>query len=876
VDLVNEGWAREAGTPLFKDGVIDDSDIGIEVGGGYAAGAFETMTVNSPTSSGMVITGSTFASVDGLTVTNGDYCVRTALTAAGRFDLDNLNCQNQLVAGVSYQRDISGSFSGSITGSVGAAVEYGSATTADHDFTGLMLSGNSIGMSMGGKGTFTLTGSNFGNSNYDISVPGSSEVTFIDGTIDDNKTSVTGSGVIKRARSLTITLSEDTGGTVDTVEGATILLMAGDSSIQGTSTTDASGVAGGILYNTMERTSAGATWPNLGGYSAVTVAMIDYQRTGANQKMDFRYTSEAVDLDPDAPSVDTILLEEADIIPYRVCYSFASTAYNMLASCSGMATGGSKSYDNDGDGTNDAWEYGYFGATPKDMSGKTVLMDVPFMYIGSDSSSSTKNNWNNTNLIISSNYDFYGYQRWTATSPYNSHLYMDNMNAVSLTTTAAGVDAGVMFGYFAWSDINVWITNSTVVGFSGAASARENSNWDPDHFVFADNTVIRAGGPGTPKTSFGYQEMCIVNSGIHDAIVTNNIISGCPISIMIRNIVYTASFQFSNWGPDDMIIEGNTFLNTGTISTWFYFSYADDVIVKDNTFAGNTAPTYQVYVQSPYTVGLVVDGNTFTSGDQPIYIRGGLDYNIKNNDITGNRNQAHPGIYTLNGYGSISGNTLTDADGGIMIDGVRSGQSLTVTDNTIGTSAGRTAPGAVGIWAEDCGATTLVTGGNDVTTVMNGLIIDGCAVSDTGSKFTGTGGVGGASWSVDVMESYYAPGSLNISEGDSVRWRAKEYFNGTPYIHTVTSDANSTEVFDSGTMNLGSTFAYTFDNAGTYYYHCTNHLSMTGSITVTAGGSSSFTANGINVISSGNKVISLNGTEVGGYSTGVSKYGGSH
>ena len=90
--------------------------------------------------------------------------------------------------------------------------------------------------------------------------------------------------------------------------------------------------------------------------------MIDYQRTGANQKMDFRYTSEAVDLDPDAPSVDTILLEEADIIPYRVCYSFASTAYNMLASCAGMATGGSKSYDNDGDGVNDAWEYGYFGA----------------------------------------------------------------------------------------------------------------------------------------------------------------------------------------------------------------------------------------------------------------------------------------------------------------------------------------------------------------------------------------------------------------------------------------------------------------------------------------------------------------------------------
>ena len=96
----------------------------------------------------------------------------------------------------------------------------------------------------------------------------------------------------------------------------------------------------------------------------------------------------------------------------------------------------------------------------------------------------------------------------------------------------------------------------------------------------------------------------------------------------------------------------------------------------------------------------------------------------------------------MNGYGSISGNTLTDADGGIFIDGIRSGQSLSVTDNTIASSSGRVAPSAVGIWAEDCGASTLDTGGNDVTSVMNGLVVDGCAVEDTGSIFRGTGGAG--------------------------------------------------------------------------------------------------------------------------------------
>ena len=881
-DLSGETWAREAGTPLIKGGTIDDADVGIEIGGGYAAAAIEDMTVNTPTSSGMVISGSAFSAVDGLTVTGGDYCVRTSLTAAGRVDLDNLNCQNQQVAGVSYQRDISGSFSGTISGSQGAAVEYGSATTTDHDFIGLTLTTNSIGMSMGGKGSFTLAGCTFANTNYDIAVPGSSEVTFIDGTIDDNKTSVTGTGVIKRARSLSITLTEDTDANVSNVIGANILLMGADSSIQGSSTTDGSGVAGGILYTTMERTNTGATWPDLGGYTAATAAKVEYVSSGSDRVMDFRYKIVSVTLDPDAPSTGTITLEETDMIPYRVCYSFSSSSYGMLASCS-IGSGATRTYDNDNaDGDDDhstgidATEYGYFGATPKDMSGKTILMDVPFMYVGSDSSSSTKNNWNNTNLIITGNYDYNGYQRWTSTYPYNSHLYMDGMTAYSLSTTQAGVHSGVMFGYFAWSDINPWITNSTIVGLTSIAAGRENTNWDPDHFNVADNTFVRAGGPGSPKTSFGYQEMCIVNSGIHDAVVTNNDITGCPIGVMIRNIVYTYYFTRSTWGPDDMMINGNNFTDTGTISLWFYFSYGDDISVKDNNFGGSTAPTYHVYGQSAYTTGLVVDSNTFTSGNQPIYLRGTLNYDVKNNDITGNRNQAHPGIYTLNGYGSISGNTLTDADGGIMIDGVRSGQSLTVTDNTIAPSAGRTAPGAVGIWAEDCGATTLITGGNDVTTVMNGLVVDGCAISDTGSKFTGTGGVGGASWSVDVMASYYAPQNQTIGEDDSIRWRAKEYYNnsGTGETHTVTSDANSTEVFDSGTMNLGSTFAHTFDTAGTYYYHCTNHAFMTGSVIVTTSGSASFTANGINVVSSGNKVISLNGTEVGGYSTGVTMSGG--
>ena len=875
-DVTDMGsWAREAGTPLLKDGFINGSDTGIEIGGSYAAASFENVDVKSPTSTGFEVTGSAFVDVDGLEVTGGNYCVKAGLTAAGRMDLSNLNCQSQLVAGVSYLRDISGDFSGVITGSAGSAVEYGSATSANHDYANLNLNANGVGMTLGGKGHFTFTDCTFTNT-LDISVTGSSSALFIDGTIDDNLTSVTGSGVIKRARSLDMSLTETTDSTTDVVANAKIMLMDPDGQVTGSSTTDSSGDASGLLYHTMVRDNTGATWPDLSGYTVATTAKIAYTST----KMDFRYKSGSVTLDPDASSTGSLDLAESDIIPNRICYSFSSASYQMLASCrSGMSTGGSRSYDNNGDGTADAWEYGYYGATPRDMSGKTIMVDVPFNYVPTDSNSNTKNNWNDTTILVTGIYTFNMYQRWTSTSPYNSHLYMNNTTILTMAEDD-GELGGLMLGYYAWSDINPWVTNSTITGLTSIAAGRENPNWDPDHFVVADNTLIYSGGLQEPKNSFAIHEMCISTAGIHNSIITNNDIVGCPIGVMMRNIVYSYYFNRNVWGPDDSVISGNNFTDTGSISTWFYFSYGDDIVVSDNKFSGSTAPNYQIYGQSPWTTGLTIDNNEITSGSQPIYLRGTLDYDVKNNNITGDRNQAHPGIYTLNGYGSISDNTLTDADGGIMVDGVRSGQSLSVTGNTIAPSAGRTAPGAVGIWAEDCGSSTLETGGNDVSTIMNGLVIDGCSVYDTGSKFTGSGGVGGASWSVDVMASYYSPENVTINDGDSVRWRAKEYYNnsGTGETHTVTSDdtdGTGSPLFDSGTMNLGSTFAYTFTSPGTYGYHCSQHNWMFGNVTVSSTGSASFTANGINVLSSGNRVLTLNGTEVTGYSTGLSMSGGS-
>ena len=45
-------------------------------------------------------------------------------------------------------------------------------------------------------------------------------------------------------------------------------------------------------------------------------------------------------------------------------------------------------------------EYGYYGATVEDMSGKVIMMDTPFMYFDNNE----EHNWNNTLVLITGAY----------------------------------------------------------------------------------------------------------------------------------------------------------------------------------------------------------------------------------------------------------------------------------------------------------------------------------------------------------------------------------------------------------------------------------------------------------------------------------------
>jgi len=74
----------------------------------------------------------------------------------------------------------------------------------------------------------------------------------------------------------------------------------------------------------------------------------------------------------------------------------------------------------------------------------------------------------------------------------------------------------------------------------------------------------------------------------------------------------------------------------------------------------------------------------------------------------------------------------------------------------------------------------------------------------------------------------FVPDPITITVGTTVTWT-----NTATFHHTSTSD---TGVWDSGTVNGGGTFSFTFNTPGTFPYHCTFHVlsGMVGTITVQA------------------------------------------
>lgn len=128
---------------------------------------------------------------------------------------------------------------------------------------------------------------------------------------------------------------------------------------------------------------------------------------------------------------------------------------------------------------------------------------------------------------------------------------------------------------------------------------------------------------------------------------------------------------------------------------------------------------------------------------------------------------------------------------------------------------------AVIFLASSCNASTPETASKETTAEAT--------VAETTAEETSTTDLN----QVICKNNRFQPDTLTVRVGTTVTW-----INQDGFIHTVTSGTSPSErsgLFDSGNLNAGETFSFTFDQARTYDYFCIPHysLGMIGKIIVT-------------------------------------------
>ena len=80
-------------------------------------------------------------------------------------------------------------------------------------------------------------------------------------------------------------------------------------------------------------------------------------------------------------------------------------------------------------------------------------------------------------------------------------------------------------------------------------------------------------------------------------------------------------------------------------------------------------------------------------------------------------------------------------------------------------------------------------------------------------------------YTIEIRELKFQPSMLTVKIGDTVKWR-----NDDIVPHTATS--TKPKKFDSGILSVGSSWEYVAKKKGTYFYDCTLHPNMKGTLVV--------------------------------------------
>ena len=410
-------------------------------------------------------------------------------------------------------------------------------------------------------------------------------------------------------------------------------------------------------------------------------------------------------------------------------------------------------------------EYGYYGATPEDMSGKTIMVDVPFMYFDNNE----EHNWNNTKVLVTGSYTFGDTQRWYAQGGTDApELYLHESEVYGLAVNpTTGQQTGVEIGYV-YQAMDISIKDTTLNPVASVTSGMAYcSSWNNNDCVSdwlrMDNVSLTHYKGYTPlNNAISNTDVCVNFYGSDNSYIVNSTFADCGAGIFFQRSGYSYTHSASEFGADNATIEGNTFVDGGEIAdVWFYSnSYADDAMVKDNTFSSSTGK-YGVRAYDQSTKRLTIVDNTFDGPETAVQLINTNGYLVDNNDITGVQDATKPGITVNGGYGDVSNNTLLDADGGIRIDSAEAPPAPSTSLCTIASNAYRSTASCT--FTVPTGATAYVDLDSDSWGGEIGLEI----TKPDGTKDTWAAGSFNSNTAYARLTSYSTSGSYTLKVTDT-------------------------------------------------------------------------------------------------------------
>jgi plastocyanin len=110
--------------------------------------------------------------------------------------------------------------------------------------------------------------------------------------------------------------------------------------------------------------------------------------------------------------------------------------------------------------------------------------------------------------------------------------------------------------------------------------------------------------------------------------------------------------------------------------------------------------------------------------------------------------------------------------------------------------------------------------------LITAVSMPACSKDDDNDSPDNNNNNNGGQPTVTMQGDMFRPANLEVPIGTTVTWN-----NDDNDVHTVTADNGS---FNSGDLDPGDTYTYTFSQQGTFSYHCQHHAGMVGTVTVIA------------------------------------------